>query len=336
MAELRRELTIDVRDVSRSAREMTNPLYYVRRFPWATAASAAAIGYMLVPKKKHRSSIPIRRCWPSWCESIRCNLDTSKAATDSQGMLKSLVVMGLTWALRTGLTYVGQQLTAAADEQKPQDANRDTAGAIAGGRTLEHDTVMLCEAVPSIDWKQSGHSATAHADQRRRTEFVEQPAKSWEVKPGTIHWRPSTARPGRGRGGRLGPGLDGETKMSTNGRARNNEPNVAASFSELTHDVIELAELQAQLFALDVKNTSREDADIAHLERRRHVRAAGLDPRGAVHAGRALDRTIRLVARGRLRHGDAGRRAVERGHPGRRRGCGFERASSRCIDRARN
>lgn len=45
--------------------------------------------------------------------------------------------------------------------------------------------------------------------------------------------------------------------MSTNGRARTGEPDVAASFSELTHDVIELAELQAKLFALDVSNTSQ-------------------------------------------------------------------------------
>jgi hypothetical protein len=46
--------------------------------------------------------------------------------------------------------------------------------------------------------------------------------------------------------------------MSTNGQSRNDQPGVATSFSELTHDVIELAELQAQLFALDVKNTSEK------------------------------------------------------------------------------
>jgi uncharacterized membrane protein YqjE len=46
--------------------------------------------------------------------------------------------------------------------------------------------------------------------------------------------------------------------MITNGRARNQEPNVAASVSELTHDVIELAELQAQLLALDIKATSQK------------------------------------------------------------------------------
>ena len=46
--------------------------------------------------------------------------------------------------------------------------------------------------------------------------------------------------------------------MNTNGRVRDKEPNVATSFSELTHDVIELAELQAQLLALDIKSTGQK------------------------------------------------------------------------------
>jgi hypothetical protein len=46
--------------------------------------------------------------------------------------------------------------------------------------------------------------------------------------------------------------------MNTNGRVREEEPNVATSFSGLAHDVIELSELQAQLFALDVKCTTQK------------------------------------------------------------------------------
>src|SRR3954464_129283 len=52
--------------------------------------------------------------------------------------------------------------------------------------------------------------------------------------------------------------MAGETEMNTNGRFRDKQPDVATSFSELTHDVIELAELQAQLFALDIKSTTQK------------------------------------------------------------------------------
>src|SRR3954462_15095327 len=52
--------------------------------------------------------------------------------------------------------------------------------------------------------------------------------------------------------------MTGETEMNPNGRFRDKQPDVATSFSELAHDVIELGELQAQLFALDVKSTVKK------------------------------------------------------------------------------
>jgi len=52
--------------------------------------------------------------------------------------------------------------------------------------------------------------------------------------------------------------MDCETKMNTNGRVREEEPTVVTSFSELAHDVIELGELQAQLFGHDIKSTTQK------------------------------------------------------------------------------
>src|SRR6266480_4666371 len=46
--------------------------------------------------------------------------------------------------------------------------------------------------------------------------------------------------------------------MNTNGRVRDEEPSVATSFSGLAHDVIELGELQVQLFGHDVKSTAKK------------------------------------------------------------------------------
>jgi Putative Actinobacterial Holin-X, holin superfamily III len=48
-----------------------------------------------------------------------------------------------------------------------------------------------------------------------------------------------------------------QAEVNSNGKARSAEPNVAASFSGLAHDAIELAELQAKLLKLDVQSVAR-------------------------------------------------------------------------------
>ena len=48
-----------------------------------------------------------------------------------------------------------------------------------------------------------------------------------------------------------------QAEVNSNGKAKPAEPNVAASFSGLAHDAIELAELQARLLKLDVQSAAR-------------------------------------------------------------------------------
>jgi len=113
MAQLRRELTHDVEDVARSAKAMASPSYYVRKFPWATLAVAAGMGYLLIPKKKQ----VIKPDMEALAELIRknqVNVNTGKVAEESQGMVKTLAVMGLTWAAKAGMNYIIQQVTTAA------------------------------------------------------------------------------------------------------------------------------------------------------------------------------------------------------------------------------
>jgi hypothetical protein len=119
MGELRRELTIDVRDVGRSARAMTNPSFYVRKFPWVTLAAAAAVGYLLIPKKR-QVVYPDAEMLAEMVRKKQVRLDTSQTAKESKGMLETLAVMGLSWAARAGLNYVAQQVTKSAAKKAEQ------------------------------------------------------------------------------------------------------------------------------------------------------------------------------------------------------------------------
>lgn len=121
MADLRRELVHDMQDVTRSAKAMASPSFYIRKFPWATLAIAAGVGYMLIPKKKQ----VIKPDMEALAELVRknqVNVNASKAADESQGLVKTLAVMGLTWAAKAGMNYVIQQLTTAATKASEPNA----------------------------------------------------------------------------------------------------------------------------------------------------------------------------------------------------------------------
>lgn len=119
MAELRQDLSSDVRDVGRSAREMTDWTHYVRRFPWATVAVAAAIGYMLVPRKKQGIS-PDPALLAEMVKNREVRVEGLDRAKESKGLLKSLLVMGVTWAAKAGMEYMGSRLRSAALDNRKE------------------------------------------------------------------------------------------------------------------------------------------------------------------------------------------------------------------------
>jgi len=135
MATLRRELTSDVDDVSRSvreagrtAKEMASPLYLVRNYPWISAAVAGAVGYLLVPKRPRQQIIkPDPELLAELVRKEQIKLDTSTASPETEGMLKSLALMGVTWAAKQGMNYVVQRMTTAAmnmNQKQDETANR--------------------------------------------------------------------------------------------------------------------------------------------------------------------------------------------------------------------
>lgn len=124
MAELRRELECDVRQVSRGAQAMTDWRFYARKFPWAIVGVALVGGYLLVPKRKS----VIKPDPDMIAELIKQNKIKVESVTkqpDKPGMMKALLMTGLTYAVRTGAQYVTQQMAAAA-QQKGHAGTRST------------------------------------------------------------------------------------------------------------------------------------------------------------------------------------------------------------------
>jgi len=112
---------------------MTSPSYYVRKFPWATLAVAAGVGYMLIPKKK-QSVTPDMQALAELIKNNHGRGTAQQAAQESPGMVKTLAVMGLSWAARAGMNYLLQQLTTVAtkatapqpNEQSPSPAKESS------------------------------------------------------------------------------------------------------------------------------------------------------------------------------------------------------------------
>jgi hypothetical protein len=59
MAQIRRELHQDVREVVASAEAVTDWRRYLRRYPWVTVGAAFAVGYLIVPKRKRALAIDV-------------------------------------------------------------------------------------------------------------------------------------------------------------------------------------------------------------------------------------------------------------------------------------
>lgn len=120
MSELRRELTGGVRAVSRDARAMTDWTLYVRRFPWATVAIAAAAGFALIPRKKAVIS-PDQQALAEMVRKKQLRLNVDHKAEKQQGMIGSLVAMAAAWAAKAGMSYIGERMRTAAMNKPHQE-----------------------------------------------------------------------------------------------------------------------------------------------------------------------------------------------------------------------
>jgi len=94
MAQIRRELHEDVQEVVAGAEAVTDWRRYIRMYPWASVGIAAAIGYLIVPKR--RRSVPRDLARQADVAEVREALSRStRAEPEAKKTRKSLIGAGL-------------------------------------------------------------------------------------------------------------------------------------------------------------------------------------------------------------------------------------------------
>jgi hypothetical protein len=59
MQNIRQEMGAEVKDIVHGARQLTDWRYYVRHYPWACAAGAMSLGFLLMPGKKRGAAAAV-------------------------------------------------------------------------------------------------------------------------------------------------------------------------------------------------------------------------------------------------------------------------------------
>lgn len=127
MAAVRREMDESVDEIVENARELVDWRYYVKTYPWATVAVAAAAGYMVVPRKLHVMR-PDAATLAQLAKEHRLVVENETPEARSPGFIGSVVTMAGSLAMRAALAYVGQQMgkivAQEAAEPTPQTESR--------------------------------------------------------------------------------------------------------------------------------------------------------------------------------------------------------------------
>jgi len=131
MRAIRRDLRANVKEIVVGTSQMFDWKNYVRSFPWATIATAAVIGYLLVPRRRE-AALPLETK-----ESLENLTKEVKAAVAPPPREPSFSLVKLVWpvlstvVLRVGTSYLTQLATSLLDLQNqggPSPSNRPGAG----------------------------------------------------------------------------------------------------------------------------------------------------------------------------------------------------------------
>ncbi|MEN6498571.1 MAG: hypothetical protein ABFD16_30065 [Thermoguttaceae bacterium] len=107
MAKIRSDLNADVRGIVENARVITDWKYYVRRYPWACVAGAAALGYLVVPRRLELLR-PDPATLAELAKTNRLVVNPQPDPKPRSGTVASLFTFLANTLVRTAVGYMGQ------------------------------------------------------------------------------------------------------------------------------------------------------------------------------------------------------------------------------------
>jgi hypothetical protein len=105
MQGIRGDIDQGLEDVSASARRMVDWKHYVQTYPWVCLGTAAALGFLIVPKRS--TALPADLASPAELAKIGREVINSRPAA-GRGWVDSLVATVVSVALREATAYVGR------------------------------------------------------------------------------------------------------------------------------------------------------------------------------------------------------------------------------------
>ena len=104
MQGIRCDIDQGLEDVSASARNMVDWKHYVKTYPWVCLGTAAALGFLIVPKRA--TAINAGLATPA--ELAKSGQRVIHSAPAARGWIDSLVTSVASLALREGTAYLGR------------------------------------------------------------------------------------------------------------------------------------------------------------------------------------------------------------------------------------
>lgn len=115
MQVIRRELDHDFDQVKQSATQLTDWRYYIRNHPWACVGLAAAIGYVVVPRKLHVQS-PDLKTLEKFARKNHLVIENKSDQNEKPGVVRTAVTFLSGLALRAVTAQLVQKLASGIEQ----------------------------------------------------------------------------------------------------------------------------------------------------------------------------------------------------------------------------